>query len=61
MKTFLVCAFIAALALCVLALVFGSGPTGSVLYYAGSVLAIATGCLALTGSWLTDLLKEDTK
>lgn len=61
MKAFLVCAFIAAIALCVLALLFGTGTTGSLLYNLGAVLAIVTGGLALTGSWLTDLLKEDTK
>lgn len=57
MKTFLVCAFIAAVALCVLAAVAGLMP----LYYLGGVIATATAVIALTGTWLTDLLKEDTK
>lgn len=57
MKTFLICAFIAALVLCILALFIGV----MALYYLGAVLAIVTGCLALTGTWLNDLLKEDTK
>jgi hypothetical protein len=56
-KTFLVCLFIASIALCVLALLVNV----MALYYIGAVLAILTGCAALTGTWLNDLLKEEPK
>lgn len=57
MKAFLICVFIAALLLCVLAAVVGLMP----LYYLGAVIAIAAVAVSLTGTWLNDLLKEDTK
>lgn len=57
MKAFLVCVFIAAILLCTLAAITGLMP----LYYLGAVIAIASVATALTGTWLNDLLKEDTK
>lgn len=60
MTVFIRIVFGVALTICVLAVAWGVGDTGAILYRIGAVIAILSGIAALTGSLINDLLNGYT-